>query len=271
MTKDQLVEQIKKKRSFLCVGLDTDLNKVPPQYLQFDDPVYAFNKDVINATKDFVVAYKPNMAFYEKYGSKGWRSLEKTMQIIPSEIFTIADAKRGDIGNTARMYAEAFFQEMNFDAITVNPLMGRDSVEPYLEFTNKWTIILGLTSNTGATDFQTLKLEGGVLNYEQIMLASSKWGNPDNTMFVVGATRPDQLAEIRRAFPRHFFLVPGVGAQGGTVEDVSRHGMNHEIGLLVNSSRGVLYAGNDERAMEKIRESAHLLQQKMEVELFRNS
>ncbi|HBH06830.1 MAG TPA: orotidine-5'-phosphate decarboxylase [Flavobacteriales bacterium] len=268
MTKDQLVAQIKLKKSFLCVGLDTDLRKVPTQYLHFDDPIFAFNRDVIEATKDFAVAYKPNLAFYEKFGSRGWRSLEKTMEIIPPDIFTIADAKRGDIGNTARMYAETFFEELNFDAVTVNPLMGRDSVEPYLDFQDKWTIILGLTSNSGATDFQTLKLESGVLNYEQIMITSSQWGNSNNTMFVVGATRPDQLAEIRKSFPEHFFLVPGVGAQGGTVEEVSRIGMNADVGLLINSSRGILYAGKGEEAMVKVCESARLLQQNMEMELF---
>lgn len=242
MTRAQLVEQIKKKKSYLCVGLDTDLTKIPKHLLAGPDPVFEFNKQIIDATHECCVAYKPNLAFYEALGPKGWESLQKTVDYIPKDIFKIADAKRGDIGNTSSLYAQAFFQQMNFDALTVAPYMGEDSVKPFLAFKNKWVILLAHTSNPGSADFQLLESQStGRKLYEEVIMKSQQWGTPDNLMYVVGATRADKIGEIRKCAPEHFFLVPGVGAQGGNLEQVSRFGMNKECGLLVNSSRGIIY------------------------------
>ena len=242
MTRAQLVEQIKKKKSYLCVGLDTDLTKIPKHLLAGPDPVFEFNKQIIDATHEYCVAYKPNLAFYEALGPKGWESLQKTVDYIPKDIFKIADAKRGDIGNTSSLYAQAFFQQMNFDALTVAPYMGEDSVKPFLAFKNKWVILLAHTSNPGSADFQLLESQStGRKLYEEVIMKSQQWGTPDNLMYVVGATRADKIGEIRKCAPEHFFLVPGIGAQGGNLEQVSRFGMNKECGLLVNSSRGIIY------------------------------
>lgn len=246
MTRAELFEQITKKRSYLCVGLDTDIDKIPKHLLETDDPIFEFNKQIIDATAEFAVAYKPNIAFYEAYGVKGWQSLEKTIDYIPKDIFTIADAKRGDIGNTSKMYAKAFFENMNFDSVTVAPYMGVDSVSPFLEFNNKWVVLLGLTSNEGGKDFQYLKLTTGGNLYEEVLRKSATWANEDCLMYVVGATRADALENIRKIIPNHFLLVPGVGAQGGSLEEVSKFGMNSSCGLLVNSSRGIIYASDQE-------------------------
>lgn len=248
MTTQQLVEQIKKKKSFLCIGLDVDLNKIPPHLLQEDDPIFAFNKAIIDATHHLCVAYKPNTAFYEAYGIKGWQSLEKTINYLNQnhpEIFTIADAKRGDIGNTSTMYAKAFFEDLAFDSVTVAPYMGKDSVEPFLAFKDKHTILLALTSNQGAFDFQTKMVDETEL-YKQVLMTSKTWKNDENLMYVVGATKAEFLADIRSIIPDSFLLVPGVGAQGGNLQDVCKYGMNNNIGLLINSSRGIIYASNGE-------------------------
>ncbi len=242
MTRAQLIEQIFKKKSYLCIGLDTDLTKIPKHLLKEADPIFEFNKQIIDATHEYAVAYKPNVAFYEVLGAKGWESLQKTIEYIPKDIFTIADAKRGDIGNTSSQYAKAFFEQMNFDAITVAPYMGADSVKPFLEFKNKWVILLAHTSNPGSADFQLLESrQSGRALYEEVILKSQEWGTPDNLMYVVGATRADKIAEIRRLAPDHFFLVPGIGAQGGDLEQVSKYGMNKDCGLLVNSARAIIY------------------------------
>lgn len=245
MTRKTLVEQINKKGTYLCVGLDTDLSRVPKHLLSAEDPVFEFNKQIIDATKDHCVAYKPNIAFYEALGAKGWESLEKTLDYIPNDIFTIADAKRGDIGNTSSLYAKAFFETLNFDAVTVAPYMGIDSVAPFLEFENKWVILLALTSNKGSQDFQMTTQENGQPLYEKVMRTAMTWGTPDNLMFVVGATHPERMEDIRRIAPDHFLLVPGVGAQGGDLGKLSEYGLNKDAGLLVNSSRGIIYAGGD--------------------------
>lgn len=246
MTKEELFQQIKKKRSYLCVGLDTDLKKIPPHLLKHDDPVFEFNRQIIEATAPYCVAYKPNLAFYEALGAKGWESLQKTLEIIPKEIFTIADAKRGDIGNTSGLYAQAFFEAMDFDALTVAPYMGADSVVPFLEYDKKWVVLLALTSNKSAADFQKLQLkEADQLLYQKVIETSQTWAGPDRMMYVVGATQGDQLIEIRKLLPDHFFIVPGVGAQGGSLQEVSETGMNGQCGLLVNSSRGIIYASNE--------------------------
>ena len=227
MNRKELFEQIQQKKSYLCVGLDADFSRIPKHLLKYDDPVFEFNKQIIDATKDLCVAYKPNVAFYEAQGVKGWQSLEKTMGYISEEHFTIADAKRGDIGNTSRMYAKAFFETMNFDSITVAPYMGEDSVKPFLEFENKWVILLALTSNKGSNDFQFAKQDGNVEPlFEKVMRTAQTWGTPDQLMFVVGATHPEKFEEIRRIAPDHFLLVPGVGAQGGDLEKLSAYGMN---------------------------------------------
>lgn len=239
-----LYNEIKKKQSYLCVGLDTDLSRIPKHLLSEPDPIFAFNKAIIDATKDHCVAYKPNIAFYEALGPKGWESLEKTMDYIPDEIFTIADAKRGDIGNTSKKYAETFFSYFNFDSVTVAPYMGIDSVSPFLEFDDKWVILLGLTSNKGSDDFQHLVSDGKPL-HEHVIEKAQSWGNPDNLMFVLGATHPENFKGLRALAEDYFFLVPGVGAQGGSLSGVSEHGMNDHCGLLVNSSRGIIYAGGD--------------------------
>ncbi len=244
MTKQELFNQIIKKESFLCVGLDPDLEKIPVHLLELDDPIFEFNKQIIDATKDYCVAYKPNLAFYESLGVKGWESLQKTMEYIPNNIFTIADAKRGDIGNTSRMYAKTFFEHFNFDSVTVAPYMGNDSVSPFLEFSNKWVILLAATSNIGGLDFQYKKVEGGKRVFEEVLEKSLEWGNEENLMYVVGATRAEMLSDVRAIVPNAFLLVPGVGAQGGSLEEVVKYGMNNTCGLLVNSSRGIIYAGS---------------------------
>lgn len=244
MNKSQLVEQIKKKGSYLCVGLDTDINKIPSHLRNEKDPIFEFNKQIIDATHEHCVAYKPNIAFYEALGTKGWESLEKTLEYIPKEIFTIADAKRGDIGNTSKLYAKAFFETMNFDSITVAPYMGVDSVTPFLEFSDKWVILLAHTSNPGSHDFQLFENSEEKPLYELVIEKSRQWATSEHLMFVVGATQAERIGHIRELAPDNFFLVPGVGAQGGDLEAVSREGMNSECGLLVNSSRGIIYSSN---------------------------
>ncbi|MEQ8473344.1 MAG: orotidine-5'-phosphate decarboxylase [Marinoscillum sp.] len=268
MTRQQLFDKIRQKESFLCVGLDTDLTRLPKHLLDTEDPIFEFNKQIIDATLPYAVAYKPNLAFYEAYGSKGLASLEKTMEYIPRDIFTIADAKRGDIGNTSNMYAKAFFENMDFDAVTVAPYMGEDSVTPYLEYSRKWVVLLAATSNKGSFDFQELMMEGtGEKLYEQVIKKSTEWSNPNNMMYVVGATRAESLIGVRRLIPDHFLLIPGVGAQGGSLEQVCRYGMNKQCGLLVNSSRGIIYAGSDEDFAEKAAEAAKNLQIQMAAEI----
>ena len=252
MNRSELFEQIKKKNSYLCVGLDTDLEKIPEHLRSESDPIFEFNKQIIDATSDYCVAYKPNIAFYEALGPRGWESLQKTLDYIPNNCFTIADAKRGDIGNTSALYAKAFFNQMNFDSVTVAPYMGEDSVKPFLKFKDKWVILLAHTSNPGSADFQLTesKITGRKL-YEEVIIKSQQWGTPDQLMYVVGATRADKIAEIRSLAPEYFFLVPGIGAQGGDLEEVSKHGMNKQCGLLVNSARAIIYAssGKDFAAM----------------------
>ena len=265
MNRKELIFQIKKKQSFLCIGLDTDIKKIPVHLLELDDPIFEFNKQIIDATKDLCVAYKPNIAFYESMGVSGWNSLQKTLDYIPEGIFTIADAKRGDIGNTSSMYARAFFENMNFDSVTVTAYMGSDSVTPFLEFKDKWAIVLALTSNKGGLDFQKIKNKNGKQLFEQVLETSKQWGTDENMMYVVGATRAEQLSEIRAIIPNHFLLVPGVGAQGGNVQDVAKYGMNADCGLLVNSSRGIIYVGNDTDFAEKAKIEAQKLQQEMAV------
>ena len=258
MTRQQLFEQIQIKKSYLCVGLDTDLSKIPPHLLAFDDPIFEFNKQIIDATRDLCVGYKPNTAFYECQGLKGWAALEKTVEYIGNQHFTIADAKRGDIGNTSKMYAQAFFDTMNFDAVTVAPYMGEDSVKPFLEFKNKWTILLGLTSNKGSEDFQFIRDM-----FKIVIRTAQNWGTPDNLMFVIGATQAERFKEIRQIAPDNFFLVPGIGAQGGDLAKVSEYGMNDHCGLLVNSSREIIYASKGEDFAEKAREAALKVQKTM--------
>ena len=244
MTRLQLFQQILQKRSYLCVGLDSDINRIPKHLLKHDDPVFEFNKQIIDATKDFCVAYKPNTAFYESRGSAGWQSLEKTIQYIPDTHFTIADAKRGDIGNTSTQYAKAFFENMDFDSITVAPYMGIDSVSPFLAFENKWVILLALTSNKGSQDFQYKDLDDEFPLFEKVMRVAQKWGSEENLMYVVGATHPERFEKIREIAPNHFLLVPGVGAQGGDLRKISQFGMNDQVGLLVNSSRSIIFASD---------------------------
>jgi orotidine-5'-phosphate decarboxylase len=263
MTRAELSAQIRQKQSYLCVGLDADIDRLPRHLLDKEDPVFEFNKAIIDATKDLCVAYKPNLAFYEALGSKGWESLRKTLEYIPDEHFTIADAKRGDIGNTSRLYAQAFFGEMGFDAVTVAPYMGVDSVQPFLEFEGKWVILLALTSNKGSSDFQFDRQENGQPLYEKVMRKAQEWGTPGNLMYVVGATHPEKFKEIREIAPEHFLLVPGVGAQGGDLEALTRHGANADVGLLVNSSRGIIFAGEGEDFAEKARSAAQALQTSM--------
>jgi len=262
MNKSALIEQISKKNSFLCVGLDTDITRIPKHLLKEDDPVFAFNKQIIDATKEYAVAYKPNIAFYEALGPQGWVSLQKTIDYIPDDIFTIADAKRGDIGNTSKMYAQAFFEKLGFDSITVAPYMGSDSVTPFLSFKNKWVILLAATSNPGGLDFQHDEIDRERL-YEKVIRKSQEWGNADNMMYVAGATRPGALKEIRSLIPDHFLLIPGVGAQGGDLKEVCENGMNQDCGLLVNSSRGIIYADSSEGFAEEARKKAKDLQGQM--------
>lgn len=267
MTAQQLTEQIKKKKSFLCIGLDVDLNKIPKHLLKEEDPIFAFNKAIIDATHHLCVAYKPNIAFYEAYGIKGWKALEKTINYLNEhhpEIFTIADAKRGDIGNTSSMYAKAFFEDLNFDSITVAPYMGKDSVEPFLSFEGKHTILLALTSNPGASDFQTKILDNQTL-YEVVLETSKSYKNSENLMYVVGATQAIHLKSIRKIVPDSFLLIPGVGAQGGSLEDVCNYGMNSNVGLLINSSRGIIYASSNENFTQEAMLKAEELQKQMEA------
>ncbi|RLJ61161.1 orotidine-5'-phosphate decarboxylase [Lacinutrix venerupis] len=267
MTTKELTIQIKKKNSFLCIGLDVDLNKIPQHLLKLEDPIFEFNKAIIDATHHLCVAYKPNIAFYEAYGIKGWQALEKTIKYINKnhpEIFTIADAKRGDIGNTSTMYAKAFFADLEFDSITIAPYMGKDSVEPFLAFKNKHTILLALTSNQGAFDFQTKQVEGKEL-YKQVLETSKTYTNSENLMYVVGATKAEYFTEIRKIIPNSFLLVPGVGAQGGNLQDVCKYGMSENVGLLINSSRGIIYASNNKDFAEAAANNAKDLQQEMET------
>jgi orotidine-5'-phosphate decarboxylase len=267
LTTQQLTEQIHKKKSFLCIGLDVDLDKIPQHLLQEDDPIFAFNKVIIDATHHLCVAYKPNIAFYEAYGIKGWKALERTIKYLNEnhpEIFTIADAKRGDIGNTSSRYAKAFFEDLNFDSLTVAPYMGKDSVEPFLAFKNKHTILLALTSNEGSSDFQAQKVNEKEL-YKQVIETSKTWQNSKNLMYVVGATKTEYLAEIRKIIPESFLLVPGVGAQGGNLQDVCKYGVNDNVGLLINSSREIIYASNEKNFAETAAQKAKDLQQKMAV------
>jgi orotidine-5'-phosphate decarboxylase len=265
MTTQELIAQIKEKKSFLCIGLDVDLDKIPSHLLQEEDPIFEFNKAIIDATHQLCVAYKPNTAFYEAYGIKGWKSLEKTIQYLNKnypEIFTIADAKRGDIGNTSTMYAKAFFEDLAFDSVTVAPYMGKDSVEPFLAFKNKHTIMLALTSNAGAFDFQTKKIDEKEL-YKQVLETSKKWENSENLMYVVGATKAEYFREVRKIVPNSFLLVPGIGAQGGSLQDVCKYGLSKNIGLLINSSRGIIYASKNEDFATKATEKAQELQLQM--------
>ncbi|WP_104382304.1 orotidine-5'-phosphate decarboxylase [Sphingobacterium sp. HMA12] len=273
MTRAELIHQIKEKRSFLCVGLDTDLTKIPEHLLDDEDPIYSFNKAIIDATADLCVAYKPNIAFYECYGLKGWQSLQKTWAALPKDCFSIADAKRGDIGNTSGRYAMAFFDESNsglgFDSITIAPYMGKDSVTPFLDFKDKWAIVLALTSNEGSLDFQNFENKEGLQLFEQVIDKVNTWGTIDNLMYVVGATRGEGFIKIRQHAPEHFLLVPGVGAQGGSLEDVCKYGMNKDCGLLVNSTRGIIYASKGRDFAERAREEALKLQKEMEIELLK--
>lgn len=267
MNKEQLFAQIQQKKSFLCIGLDPVLDKLPKHLLKYADPILEFNKQLIDATQDLCVAYKPNTAFYESYGVKGWQTLTDTWKHIPKNVFTIADAKRGDIGNTSAMYAEAFFNEkssgMSFDSITVAPYMGKDSVLPFLNFENKWIILLALTSNEGSQDFQ-IKQIGADQLFEQVIKTSSQWAGTDQMMYVVGATKAEAFENIRRLVPDHFLLVPGVGAQGGSMAAVCKYGLNKQCGLLINAARSIIYAGNGLDFAEKAREEALALQKQME-------
>ena len=272
MNKLELIHQIRTKKSFLCIGLDSDETKIPKFLHHLEDPVFEFNRQIIDATHTHCVAYKPNTAFYESRGQEGWKSLQKTIQYLNERYpnhFTIADAKRGDIGNTSSLYAKAFFQNLNFDSITVAPYMGEDSVTPFLAYPNKWVILLALTSNSGADNFQllqtnSLKTEHTFYQvYEKVMLQSAAWGSDNNMMYVVGATRPEMLAEIRKILPNHFFLVPGIGAQGGNIAEVVRHGMNQDVGLLINASRSIIFASSKEDFAEAAAKEASILQEEM--------
>lgn len=262
MTRKQLVEQIFTKKSYLCVGLDTDITKIPKYLLGESDPVFAFNKAIIDATKDLCVAYKINTAFYEALGVKGWEAMEKTVRYIGDEHFKIADAKRGDIGNTSDQYAKAFFETLPFDSVTVAPYMGEDSIKPFMQYEGKWAIVLGLTSNTGAKDFE-LQQTGDQLLYEKVLTTISQWGSPENLMFVIGATQANEFINIRKLTPDHFYLVPGVGAQGGSLKEISEKAMNKECGLLVNVSRAIIYASDKDDFAIRAREIAYSYRQQM--------
>jgi len=267
MTADQLFKQIREKQSFLCIGLDTDYNKIPKILLDSEYPIFEFNRQIIDATADYSIAFKPNLAFYEVLGAAGWISLEMTVNYIHErypEIFIIADAKRGDIGNTSKMYAQAFFEKMNFDAITVSPYMGSDSVTPFLEYQNKWVILLALTSNAGADDFQqVVDQNSNTRLFERVLQKSERWGNEHNMMYVIGATRADMLTLVREHAPNHFLLIPGVGAQGGSLADVAKYGFNSKCGLIVNSSRAILYADCTNDFAKVAREKAREIQEEM--------
>lgn len=270
MERKQLIEQIFTKKSFLCIGLDTDLNKIPKFLLNEEDPIFSFNKAIIDATAPYCVAYKPNLAFYECYGLKGMEAFEKTITYLKEKYpnhFIIADAKRGDIGNTSKMYAQTFFKEYNVDALTIAPYMGEDSVKPFLEYEGKWVILLALTSNKGSHDFQLFEDKDGVRLFERVLSKAQEWGTTENLMFVVGATQGSLFADIRKLAPDSFLLVPGVGAQGGSLQEVCKYGMNKDCGLLVNSSRGIIYASSEANFAEIAGEKAKELQQEMEKEL----
>lgn len=275
MTQAELFDRIKAKSSYLCVGLDSDIDKIPQHLLQEEDPIFAFNKQIIDATIDHAVAYKPNLAFYESRGAKGWESLAKTMAYLPKEVFTIADAKRGDIGNTSNHYAKAFFETLNFDAITLSPYMGRDAIAPYLKYEDKWAILLALTSNESSKDFELLPVydDSDFFNiityklYDMVIRKSKEWAGNERIMYVVGATKAEELTTIRKIIPDHFLLVPGVGAQGGSLEEVAKNGMNSQCGLLVNSSRGIIYASQDADFARMARAKAVAIQQEMEESL----
>lgn len=270
MNRSELVNQIKAKRSFLCVGLDTDLKKMPEHLLKEEDPIFAFNKAIIDATADYCVSYKPNLAFYEAFGVKGLISFEKTIKYLKDNYpnhFIVADAKRGDIGNTSAMYARTFFDEYDVDSLTVAPYMGEDSVTPFLGYEDKWVILLALTSNKGSHDFQLTEDNNGERLFEKVLRTSQNWGNADNMMYVVGATQGRMFEDIRKIVPNHFLLVPGVGAQGGSLEEVCKYGMNKDCGLLVNSSRGIIYASKGEDFAEQAAKNAKELQQQMDKEL----
>jgi len=267
MNSDQLFEQVKRKKSFLCVGLDTDLSKIPQHLLVTEDPIFEFNKAIVDATADYAIAYKPNLAFYEVQGASGWNSLQKTVQYIRkkhNDLFIIADAKRGDITSTAKMYAKTFFDSLDCDSITISPYMGKDSVSPFLEYKNKWVIILALTSNESFSDFQMIENKNGKRLFEEVIEKSMQWGNVNNTMYVVGATRAELFHDIRKVAPNHFLLVPGVGEQGGSLQDVAKYGMNSKCGLLVNSSRGIIFADKTEGFAEAAGQKAYQLQQEMQ-------
>ena len=270
MDKKQLFENIKAKKSFLCVGLDTDIKKIPQHLLKEEDPIFAFNKAIIDATAPYCIAYKPNLAFYESMGVKGWISFENTIKYLNenySSHFIIADAKRGDIGNTSAMYARTFFEEMNIDSVTVAPYMGEDSVSPFLTYPNKWVILLALTSNKGSHDFQLTADSNGERLFEKVLRQSQNWGNDENMMYVVGATQGKMFEDIRKVAPNHFLLVPGIGAQGGSLEEVCKYGMNSTCGLIVNSSRAIIYADSTENFAKVAAEKAKEVQQQMETEL----
>ncbi len=266
MTRSQLIELIRRKKSYLCVGLDTDLDKIPKHLHCFPDPVFEFNKQIIDATKEFCVGYKINTAFYEAWGLKGWEAMQKTADYIPSSHFKIADAKRGDIGNTSAQYAKAFFETLNFDAITVAPYMGKDSVQPFLEHEGKWAIVLGLTSNKGSKDFEMQKT-GAEYLYEKVLKTVSRWGTTENLMFVIGATQGNEFEKIRKLTPDHFYLVPGVGSQGGNLKDISEKAMNQDCGLLVNASRAIIYASGKEDFAEQAADVAVAYQKEMSMYL----
>jgi orotidine-5'-phosphate decarboxylase len=267
MNRQELFKEITNKKSYLCIGLDTDIKKIPSHLLKEKDPIFEFNKQIIDATEKYCVAYKPNLAFYESLGAKGWESLQKTVEYIPKNQFTIADAKRGDIGNTSGLYARAFFENMNFDSVTVAPYMGEDSVKPFLEFKGKWVILLALTSNVGSKDFQLLKVDGQEELFIKVLRISQKWGDASQLMYVVGATQASMLEKIRKEVPESFFLVPGVGAQGGDLEAVSKAGMNKQCGLLVNSSRGIIYASSGNDFAQQAAKEAKGLKDEMETYL----
>lgn len=270
MNRQQLINEIFSKKTFLCVGLDTDINKIPEHLKKEEDPIFAFNKAIIDATAPYCVAYKPNLAFYECYGLKGMVAFEKTIKYLKENHpnhFIIADAKRGDIGNTSKMYAQTFFEEYNLDSVTVAPYMGEDSVKPFLEYDGKWVILLALTSNKGSHDFQLTEDQQGERLFEKVLKKSQEWGTTENLMYVVGATQGKMFEDIRRIAPNHFLLVPGVGAQGGSLQEVCKYGMTKDCGLLVNSSRGIIYAGKDKDFAEMAAQKAKELQQEMAIEL----
>ncbi|WP_338762557.1 orotidine-5'-phosphate decarboxylase [Bernardetia sp. ABR2-2B] len=267
MNRKELVAQIKAKKSYLCVGLDSDIKKIPSHLLNAKDPIFEFNKRIIDATEKYAVSYKINTAFYEALGTKGWESLQRTIEYLPKDVFIIADAKRGDIGNTSSQYAKAFFENLNCDAVTVAPYMGEDSVKPFLEIKDKWTILLALTSNSGAQDFEMLELKNGKKVYEEVLEKSQNWGTDENLMYVVGATKAEYIENIRKIIPNHFLLVPGVGAQGGNLQEVSKAGLTKDCGLLINSSRQIIYASKDRDFAEMAGKAAQEIQQEMALQL----